>query len=593
MNRATISFRIQSVFFATSVAIASSTIHAFAAPNNNEDYNLLLAGGALKTCSSMASRNCVENTFSETAKSANLYKISSEAIESFKNSDVFESQTDAQKQQFHAIFKHFYASFIGKTTRGLSDVFAETDVSFDAESFYLNLPDPVYYGLQDFFEIQHPDKEQVDLNNNRFEQVTKIYTTFLQQAAIKHKNEGKPDNLAVNIGILTSSGRDSLSSADFYVSVFEEAAKFLPNYNFNVSWVPLDVSVATAIAGQNSDHSCENLENIRASNLSFNRAAVYPELVRQQQMVCQNPDSLLTQLNSLSGLFINGGDQNRTRQTLFKADGTETPWLASIRNRLEKHHLILGGTSAGTAVQSGGLYDKRPVPMITSGNTMTALFRGAFALAPPPYGCEKTNTCPHGLLESDLTYNPAGGINTFNTGILDTHFSERDRQGRLALLAAATKTRFGFGVDEATAMLVDTRSTDYTNIKVIGVGGVFLVNMHDGIYKSQAQKHQIVGMSHFLTDGDRAKLNNTNGEIDFYFAEKKRQLESKTSASQIHKGTWRKQINAICGQTTFHRWSEDDIAYLVNPSEETRFYLDMDDPMAHCSYVNLLFGIEN
>ena len=57
---------------------------------------------------------------------------------------------------------------------------------------------------------------------------------------------------------------------------------------------------------------------------------------------------------------------------------------------------------------------------------------------------------------SDLTYRAGGGSGLFNIGILDTHFSERDREARLALLTAYTGTRFGFGVDEATALMVNT-----------------------------------------------------------------------------------------------------------------------------------------
>ena len=40
------------------------------------------------------------------------------------------------------------------------------------------------------------------------------------------------------------------------------------------------------------------------------------------------------------------------------------------------------------------------------------------------------------------------GFGFFNYGIIDTHFSQRGRQGRITSLALETGVRFAFGVDE-------------------------------------------------------------------------------------------------------------------------------------------------
>ncbi|XOV78261.1 MAG: cyanophycinase [Aestuariibacter sp.] len=588
------SINLKRLFLSIFLFASTTQLHA---QSPDQNYNLLLAGGALKTCSSMSLGSCTGNPFTENAKSHLLYKISPEAIQNFTSSKIFQQQPDETKAKFNALFTHFYAKSSETVTsiRALSELLDQSNSDIGAVEFIRSLPDPIYYALQDFFEIPNPKPEKVNLTANKSNRVKDIYIEFLAQARNKHLQEGKSDDIPVQIGVMTASARDSLSVAEFYQNVFLSAAKLgFPETEFNVKWVPLDISLATVLKEKERGYgSCDSMEQIRASNLSFNRLTIYPEAIQQQQDICSNPQKLTQQISSLSGLFINGGDQNRTRSTLVKDDGSATIWLNIIHKKLHDNHLILGGTSAGTAVQSGGIVKQRPVPMITSGDTLTAMFRGAFALAPPPYGCEKSNDCPYGLFESDLTYNPQGGLGTFSAGILDTHFSERDRQGRLALLAAATKTPLAFGVDEATALLVDTSNNETMNFKVMGEGGVFIVSTKNGIYKSQAQKHQLVGMSHYLTHGDRGQLSLHSGQFEFYFSESKTALTEPLPVISEHRGRWRNEVNTICGKNTFHRWHEDDIAFLVNPSEETAFYTIPENPEAHCSYVNLLFGIEN
>lgn len=574
-----------------------------------ENYNLLLAGGALKTCSSMSSRHCKTKQWDDNHKTHQLFKITPESIAAFTQSPVFQALSDNHKKIFHALFTDFYAE-PGSTvasvrelaeqlnqarTNTLSDQHPENKESTDAIEFIRSLPDPVYYGFQDFFEIRNPLPEGVALEDNKSPLITEIYTEFLRQAHKKHLLEGNKPDAPVKIGVLTASARDSLSVAGYYQSVFESAATLaFPDVAFEVTWIPLDISLAQVLRQKAKGHSsCQELEAVRASHLSFNRLSVYPDEISRQQQLCQNPAKLEAMFSQLSGLFINGGDQNRTRSALLNPDGSDTIWLHIIKSRLQQNHLILGGTSAGTAVQSGGISNNRPVPMITSGDTMTAFFRGAFALPPPPYGCEKTANCPNGLLETDLTYNPRGGLSTFSAGIVDTHFSERDRQGRLALLAAATKTPLAFGVDEGTALLVNTTNPQKFDMKVMGEGGVFILSIKNGIYKSQAQKHQLVGMSHYLTHGDQLKLSKENGEFEFFFSPTKELLDSHADMSTDTRGRWRQETTKMCGQQQFHRWHEDDIAFLVNPGDETVFYRPKEQKGGHCAYANLLFGIEN
>ena len=59
-------------------------------------------------------------------------------------------------------------------------------------------------------------------------------------------------------------------------------------------------------------------------------------------------------------------------------------------------------------------------------------------------------------LQADINdssmFNLAGGLATFNYGMIDTHFSEQNRTLRLATVLDKTQQKFGFGIDEATAL---------------------------------------------------------------------------------------------------------------------------------------------
>ena len=49
----------------------------------------------------------------------------------------------------------------------------------------------------------------------------------------------------------------------------------------------------------------------------------------------------------------------------------------------------------------------------------------------------------------------------FNLGYVDTHFGVRGRQGRLSALAgwlSSLKIKWGFGIDENTALIVDGKT---------------------------------------------------------------------------------------------------------------------------------------
>lgn len=121
----------------------------------------------------------------------------------------------------------------------------------------------------------------------------------------------------------------------------------------------------------------------------------------------------------------------------------------------------MAGTSAGTAVQGGGTSGNAKVPMIAGGESYEALVHPAL-----------DHICATRDCEDDLQYDIQGGLSLFSLGILDTHFSQRGRQGRLVRLASLFNLDFAFGVDETTGLIVSEGTDGTTNFEVIGWYGV-------------------------------------------------------------------------------------------------------------------------
>lgn len=124
------------------------------------------------------------------------------------------------------------------------------------------------------------------------------------------------------------------------------------------------------------------------------------------------------QLAHATGVFFTGGDQVRI-MSAFK-----TPGGQALKNLLTKAYeagAVFGGTSAGTAIMS-------PV-MIEGGSLDTAVRMGVglgFAGVDPKL-------------------------------VLDQHFSQRQREGRLMQAMKLSDSYFGFGIDEDTAFLIEDR----------------------------------------------------------------------------------------------------------------------------------------
>ena len=82
--------------------------------------------------------------------------------------------------------------------------------------------------------------------------------------------------------------------------------------------------------------------------------------------------------------------------------------------------------------------------------------------------------------------------------IIDQHFSQRKRHGRLTKAIAAFPNRIGLGIDESTGLIVTEEQS-----RVVGDGAVFVLNAGQEYQRLQA--------------GDSLK----NGKLDSSFANPK------------------------------------------------------------------------
>ncbi len=170
-------------------------------------------------------------------------------------------------------------------------------------------------------------------------------------------------------------------------------------------------------------------------------------------------------LATATGVFFTGGDQSRLVSVL-----TETKAFTAIRDRLVGG-AVLAGTSAGASAFSS--------TMIVGGMTGLQLRRDAVKLAP--------------------------GLGVITRLIIDQHFSQRQRLGRLLTAVALEPERLGVGIDEDTAILYHGDGT----IDVLGRGQVFIVDASHAaaisVGKGPRTRPFTVSevMLHVLTAGDR------------------------------------------------------------------------------------------
>lgn len=149
-----------------------------------------------------------------------------------------------------------------------------------------------------------------------------------------------------------------------------------------------------------------------------------------------NDPALCEQVLKARAVFVTGGDQAR----LLSLSGG-TLLCENMRRAYIEHGSCIGGTSAGASAMSEHMLSSAP-----------------------------SDRSP---LATDVQL--AAGLGFLLNGVVDQHFSERGRLGRLLAVVAHNPKLVGVGIDENTALVVARGR----GLEVIGAGAVTLVDGHE------------------------------------------------------------------------------------------------------------------
>ena len=176
---------------------------------------------------------------------------------------------------------------------------------------------------------------------------------------------------------------------------------------------------------------------------------------------------ILELLADAAGLFFTGGDQLRISSQIGDTPIEEMVWAIHRRGG------VIAGTSAGASVMSD-----------------TMLVRGSSAES-------------HRI--GDL--NMAPGLGLVENVIIDQHFAERGRIGRLLGAVAQNPRVLGIGIDEDTAIVVEN-----DRFEVVGAGAVYVVDGADITHSNVAEADRNEPLSmfgvrlHLVAGGDAFDL---------------------------------------------------------------------------------------
>ena len=173
-------------------------------------------------------------------------------------------------------------------------------------------------------------------------------------------------------------------------------------------------------------------------------------------------------INTANLLFFTGGDQLRITSMIGG-----TPIYNAIKELCDNGGLI-AGTSAGASVMSD--------TMIVQG---------------------EDDESPH-----KCTLKMSPGLGLVNNIIIDQHFAQRGRIGRLLTAIAQNPEVLGIGIDEDTAIVVSDKGT----AEVIGSGAVYFIDGSSIDYSNVSEQYseEVLSMFnvnlHVLKEGNRFNL---------------------------------------------------------------------------------------
>ena len=179
---------------------------------------------------------------------------------------------------------------------------------------------------------------------------------------------------------------------------------------------------------------------------SFNQLQVYNvNVMHIKSREDANNEEYLMRLEKADVLMFSGGDQLRL-SSIFGG----TAFLQSVKKKYKESNFLIAGTSAGAAAASTN--------MIYRGSSSEALIKG----------------------EVQIT----AGMGFIDSVIIDTHFVQRGRIGRLFYAVASNPGMLGIGLGEDAGLLITNGDT----MEAIGSGLTILV---DGRYISETSIYDV------------------------------------------------------------------------------------------------------
>lgn len=142
-------------------------------------------------------------------------------------------------------------------------------------------------------------------------------------------------------------------------------------------------------------------------------------------------------LDDATGIFLTGGSQTKLAQNIVG-----TPVGAAIHGAYQRG-MVVAGTSAGASIMSRF--------MISLGE--------------------------EGLTPRQRSSQISAGLGLIEDIIIDQHFDQRGRYGRLMSMVASSPNLLGMGIDENTAAEIRNGKS----MSIIGVGAIFLIDARNAI----------------------------------------------------------------------------------------------------------------
>jgi cyanophycinase len=184
-----------------------------------------------------------------------------------------------------------------------------------------------------------------------------------------------------------------------------------------------------------------------ASSIGSEITEVYDALFRREgaaDVVAVRPESreeahdalLVAAIEGATGVFMTGGNQLK-----LSAIVAGTP-LGDAIVAAHRRGVVVGGTSAGASIQSSHML----------------AFGGS------------------GATPKQRMTQMAAGLGLIDSAVIDQHFDQRNRYGRLLMIVAQSPQLLGIGVDEDTAAVVEADSEGHDVLRVIGRGSVTVMD---------------------------------------------------------------------------------------------------------------------